>query len=83
MKKKMAALGLALTLSALASPAYPGPTLLPYCWNLDNTSCSPLGATKRCTDGIWSDYVCTCRAYTYGYPYPTSTVWRWDCPEVR
>ena len=52
-----------------------GPTLLPFCWDLDYTSCSRPGTTQRCTDGIWSDYVCTCR------PLGTRNVW--DCPEVR
>lgn len=47
------------------------PPLLPYCWDIDKTSCSPVGATQNCQDGIWSDYVCTCRSYT------------WDCDEVR
>lgn len=84
--KKLARLGFALTLLAVASPAFSGPAggrppvLLPYCWNLDNTACSSLGQTQRCTDGIWSDYVCTCRSYN-NYPY--NPVWRWDCPEVR
>ncbi|PTL75140.1 hypothetical protein [Vitiosangium sp. GDMCC 1.1324] len=56
-----------------------GPVLLPYCWNLDQTSCSPAGATQGCTDGIYTDYVCTCVSYTVG---TTRTV-KWDCPEVR
>jgi hypothetical protein len=82
-KKRFVKLSLALGLAlcAFASPAVSGPqALLPYCWNVDNTQCSSLGQTKRCTDGIWSDYVCTCREY---YISPTQKVWRWDCPEVR
>lgn len=49
----------------------------PYCWDLDGTYCSPVGSTRNCTDGIWSDYVCTCRYDSY---YRTNY---WDCPEVR
>jgi hypothetical protein len=59
--------------------AFGPPQLLPYCWNLDQTSCSPVGATQRCTDGIWTDYVCTCKRYTSG----TSQYQIWDCPTVR
>ena len=79
--KKLVGLGCALALLTLATPLFgpPGP-LLPYCWNLDQTSCSSLGQTQRCTDGIWSDYVCTCRAYSN---YPFNPVRRWDCPDVR
>ncbi|ABF90373.1 hypothetical protein MXAN_0605 [Myxococcus xanthus DK 1622] len=51
------------------------PPLLQFCWNLHYTSCSGPGTTQQCTDGIWSDYVCTCR--TLG----TRNVW--VCPEVR
>ncbi|WP_224368826.1 hypothetical protein [Hyalangium versicolor] len=47
------------------------PPLLSYCWVLEGTGCSPVGKTQNCTDGIWTDYVCTCRATG------------WDCPEVR
>lgn len=83
--KKLARFGLALALLAIASPVFSGPTTPltpppPYGWNLDNTSCSSLGQTQNCTDGIWSDYVCVCREFG-GFPYPV--VWRWDCPEVR
>ncbi|AEI63084.1 hypothetical protein [Corallococcus macrosporus] len=52
-----------------------GRELLPFCWDLHYTSCPRPGATQACTDGIWSDYVCTCR------PFGTRNVW--DCPEVR
>ncbi|MDY7227572.1 hypothetical protein [Hyalangium rubrum] len=48
------------------------PALLPYCWNHEGTRCLTPGKTQNCTDGIWSDYVCTCR-----------TNYTWDCPEVR
>lgn len=50
---------------------------LPYCWNLNGTYCSPVGSTTGCQDGIWFDYVCTCRYNSY---YHTNY---WDCPEVR
>ena len=53
------------------------PQLPPYCWNLNGTYCSPVGSTKGCTDGIWFDYVCTCRYDSY---YRRNY---WDCPEVR
>jgi hypothetical protein len=53
------------------------PMLPPYCWDLDRTYCSPVGSTKTCTDGIYSDYVCVCRYDSY---YRTNY---WDCPEVR
>ena len=53
------------------------PPLFPYCWNLDGTYCSPVGSTKGCTDGIWYDYVCTCRYNSYNHTN------YWDCPEVR
>lgn len=53
------------------------PTPLPYCWDLDRTSCSPAGSTRNCRDGIWSDYVCVCRYDSY---YRRNY---WDCPEVR
>jgi hypothetical protein len=58
-------------------PIGPPPAPLPYCWDLDRTSCSPVGSTKSCTDGIWSDYVCVCRYDSY---YRRNY---WDCPEVR
>ncbi|WP_426756665.1 hypothetical protein [Myxococcus sp. Y35] len=51
------------------------PVPFPYCWDLHYTSCARPGATQVCTDGIWYDYVCTCR------PFGTRNVW--DCPEVR
>ncbi len=54
--------------------------ILPYCWDIDQRSCSRQGATQGCTDGIYSDYVCTCIRYT-SYPYQTRLIW--DCPEVR
>ncbi|MFY1828034.1 hypothetical protein ACN47A_19085 [Myxococcus fulvus] len=50
---------------------------LPYCWDIDRKACPRNGLTQRCTDGIWSDYVCKC---LYG---TTSTPSIWDCPEVR
>jgi|GEM_PF-6781710 len=52
-----------------------GPVLLPYCWDISYTTCTSRGATQQCTDGIWTDYVCTCRAFG------SRNVW--DCPEVR
>lgn len=51
------------------------PPLLQFCWDMHYTSCSRPGATQQCTDGIWSDYVCTCKAFSGRYV--------WDCPEVR
>jgi hypothetical protein len=56
------------------------PPLLSNCWDLDQTACTNVGATQNCTDGIWTDYVCTCRSYPV---YPTGTKRAWDCPEVR
>ncbi|MCP3064004.1 hypothetical protein LXT21_35035 [Myxococcus sp. K38C18041901] len=53
------------------------PPLLQYCWEQDNTACTSLNATQNCTDGIWSDYVCTCRLSTLTQRRA------WDCPEVR
>lgn len=53
------------------------PQPYPYCWNLNGTYCSPVGSTKGCTDGIWYDYVCTCRYDSYRRTN------YWDCPEVR
>lgn len=52
------------------------PQPLPYCWDLDRTSCTSVGATRGCQDGIYFDYVCTCRQYSGTPRY-------WDCPEVR
>ncbi|QRN95377.1 hypothetical protein JRI60_40920 [Archangium violaceum] len=51
----------------------------PYCWDLDNTACTSVGSILSCTDGIYTDYVCTCRSYTSG----STTKRIWDCPEVR
>ncbi|MFP2959832.1 hypothetical protein ACLEPN_18865 [Myxococcus sp. 1LA] len=51
------------------------PPLLQFCWNLHYTTCPRPGATQQCTDGIWSDYVCTCKAFNGRNV--------WDCPEVR
>jgi hypothetical protein len=79
--KKMATLGLALALFALALPAYPAPP--PYCWDLEHYSCSFLNSTRTCTDGTWSDYVCTCREFTPSFPQPPYPVLRWECPELR
>ncbi|MCP3166698.1 hypothetical protein [Myxococcus qinghaiensis] len=62
-----------------STEARPIPPLPPYCWDLDLTACTSTGATRICTDGIWSDYVCTCRLYTG----PGGTQRVWDCPEVR
>ncbi|WP_223645733.1 hypothetical protein [Corallococcus sp. EGB] len=56
------------------------PPLLSNCWDLDQTACTSVGSTQNCTDGIWTDYVCTCRSYSV---YPTGTKRVWDCPEVR
>ncbi|MBN8467432.1 hypothetical protein JYJ95_12990 [Corallococcus exiguus] len=53
---------------------------LPYCWDLNQTVCTSAGSTQRCTDGIWADYVCTCRSYPV---FPNGTQRIWDCPEVR
>jgi hypothetical protein len=53
------------------------PPLNTYCWDVDGTYCRPVGSTKGCTDGIYYDYVCTCRYNSY-----TRTNY-WDCPEVR
>ncbi|WP_338863257.1 hypothetical protein [Myxococcus stipitatus] len=56
------------------------PALLPYCWDLDQKTCNGTGQTQNCTDGEWTDYVCTCRVYPV---FPTGTKRIWDCPEVR
>ncbi|MCP3103544.1 hypothetical protein LZ198_32140 [Myxococcus sp. K15C18031901] len=56
------------------------PPLLQYCWDLDQDACTSVGSTQNCTDGIWTDYVCTCRSYSV---FPTGTKRIWDCPEVR
>ncbi|MFP2905373.1 hypothetical protein ACLESD_10015 [Pyxidicoccus sp. 3LFB2] len=53
---------------AVCSPKSPGP----YCWNLNGTTCSRVGTTTCCTDGIWFDYSCKC-----------GSNYRWDCDEVR
>ncbi|MBJ6759746.1 hypothetical protein JGU66_03165 [Myxococcaceae bacterium JPH2] len=55
------------------------PPLLPMCWDLDLTACSSVGATTGCQDGIYTDYVCTCRQSTI----PSTPSRYWDCPEVR
>ncbi|ADO74767.1 hypothetical protein [Stigmatella aurantiaca] len=49
----------------------------PYCWNLDNTACTFVGSTLSCTDGSFTNYVCTCRLN------PATHAQTWDCPEVR
>lgn len=78
--KKLAGLGLVLGLIALASPAFSGPVdgrppvLLPYCWNVEGTSCTTLGQTRKCTDACSYTYTCTCISWN-GQRY-------WDCPEV-
>lgn len=79
--KKLVGLGLALALLTLATPVFgpPGP-ILPYCWNVNGTQCSTPGQTIHCTDGIWSDYICTCYQWQYSYPPHPNT---WDCDEVR
>lgn len=70
-----------LSVSDLSGTPAPTPMVipqpLPYCWDLDLTYCSPVGSTRGCTDGIYSDYVCTCRYDSY---YRRNY---WDCPEVR
>ncbi|HEX8539716.1 MAG TPA: hypothetical protein VF664_19800, partial [Cystobacter sp.] len=53
-------------------PDGPGPVIYPYCWNLNGTSCTSLNAKAPCTDGTYSDYVCTCLSD-----------WKFHCPEVR
>ena len=59
------------------APILNPPPPFPYCWNLNGTSCSPVGSTKGCTDGIWYDYVCICRYNSWNHTN------YWDCPEVR
>ena len=56
------------------------PVLAPYCWDLQYTSCSPLGAQQNCTDGTWDDYVCVCDTY---YLYGGGTLQIWNCPQTR
>jgi hypothetical protein len=51
----------------------------PYCWELDNKACTYVGSILSCTDGIYTNYVCTCKSYTSG----GTTTRTWDCPEVR
>jgi hypothetical protein len=58
-----------------AQPRIPPPQ--PYCWNLDNTACTYVGSTLSCTDGTFTDYVCTCKQNT------ATNARSWDCPEVR
>jgi hypothetical protein len=48
------------------------PSLLPYCWELDQKTCYPRGSTQHCTDGIYIDYICNC-----------TSSGKWQCPEVR
>lgn len=57
------------------------PVLTPNCWDLQYTSCSPLGAHQNCTDGTWDDYVCVCDTYyLYG---GGGTLQIWNCPQTR
>ncbi len=78
--KKLARLGLALALLAVASPAISGPAggrppvFLPYCWNIEGTSCPSVGQTTKCTDACSYTYTCTC-IFWNGQRF-------WDCPEV-
>jgi hypothetical protein len=76
---KMVRLGLVLALLAVASPAFSGPgaTLLPYCWDANNTPCTNQWDTVSCTDGIYDDYLCVCR---YNEFRGRNT---WDCPITR
>lgn len=53
------------------------PQPYPYCWDVHLTYCSPVGSTKRCQDGTWSDYYCVCWYDSYRRTN------YWDCPEVR
>lgn len=68
----------------LFSPAQAEPLLLivppsPYCWDVEGTTCTTLGATRSCTDVCQNKLSCTCRLYYY----PNGTVKRlWDCQEV-
>ena len=45
---------------------------IPYCWKLTGTACTTRGATTACTDGVYTDYSCTCGSDN-----------RWYCQQVR
>ncbi len=51
--------------------------LLQYCWDVEGTTCSPLGSTKGCTDVCFNQLSCTCRSYTWW----GQTTQVWDCQE--
>jgi hypothetical protein len=39
------------------------PPLIPYCSAVNGTSCTTVGATKRCTDVCSSQLSCTCTSF--------------------
>lgn len=58
------------------SPIFLGPK--PYCWNVEGTTCSPVGSTTGCTDACFNQLTCTCRSYVW----LGQTIRYWDCQEV-
>ena len=49
-----------------------------YCWDVEGTTCSPVGSTTGCTDVCFNQLSCTCRSYVW----LGQTVRYWDCQEV-
>ncbi len=59
------------------APTFLIPKLLLYCWNVEGTTCGPVGSTTGCTDGCSNVLSCTCRSYVW----LGQTVRYWDCQE--
>lgn len=49
--------------------------IIPFCWQVQGTTCTSVGATRPCTDVCNNNLSCTC---TYYYSNPSFRFWNCD-----
>lgn len=49
--------------------------IIPFCWQVQGTSCTTVGATRPCTDVCNNSLSCSC---TYYYSNPSVRFWNCD-----